>query len=138
MQSSFVRTLTGVRCSLLNYGRSFSKIPRSAVVLAFLVLSGCHSSGPLDIIGPATGPLSIKVGQELQITMRTVGPGQYISPPGIAGSSLLFVDMQLPPAQVPAGVTQVFRFRGSQAGQSVIQFRNTADHPDVMDTVIVR
>ena len=70
--------------------------------------------------------------------MRTVGPGEYATPPELTGSAIEFVGMS-PAAPVPAGVTQIFRFKGVALGQTIVRFHNTDPlHADVRDTIIVR
>jgi len=109
------------------------------VVACLASVEACSrtSIAPLAAYGVPLGALSIAVGQELQLTMRTIGPGEYVSPPTLAGSAIVFLDLSLPPAQVPAGVTQLFRFKGVAPGQAIIRFHNTGVHPDVTDTVVV-
>ena len=73
--------------------------------------------------------------------MATAGPGEYVSPPAIAGSSIVFVDMTYSNVVQPGGVAQLFRFRGVRTGPTTLQFHHTplvAVFPDVIDTVIVR
>jgi hypothetical protein len=107
-----------------------------------VVLVGACSSGTNPLIyvnGAPSSTLSLDIGQELLIRMGTVGPGEYVSPPVITGTALTFLDVSLPDVQVPAGVTQVFRFKGVSRGQAVVVFHNTSSvHADVSDTVVVR
>jgi len=106
--------------------------------LTIVLLEACSGTNPLEVYGVPSGTLSIAVGQEVKITMRTVGPGEYVSPPMLTGSAIAFLDVSSPDIQVPAGVTQVFRFKGVARGQGIIQFHNTGNHADVSDTVVVR
>ena len=111
---------------------------RRFALVAIGLLSACGSPGPLEAFGSPPATLTISVGQELRITMRTIGPGEYVSPPTITGSAIEFLGLVLADVQVPAGVTQVFRFRGVASGDVIIRFRNTDNRPDVSDTVRVR
>ena len=109
------------------------------VALVCLLLGACNSMSPLEVYGVPSSTLSIGVGQELLITMRTIGPGAYVIPPVITGSAIGFLGMSPPSVQVPAGVTQVFRFKGAARGEAIILFHNTDSHnADVSDTVVVR
>jgi hypothetical protein len=105
----------------------------------FVLVGACaDSTSPLEVFGSPSSTLSIDVGQEVLITMRTVGPGEYASPPVVTGTAVTFLDVSLADAQVPAGETQVFRFKGVSRGQAVVVFHNTGTHADVSDTVVVR
>ena len=106
------------------------------------MLDACVGKGPLEVYGQPPGAWSIAVGQDLEINMGTVGPGEFVSPPMLAGSSVIFVDVTSGPV-VPAGARQVFHFKGVLPGPTIIRFHNTGSdpafaHPDVIDTVIVR
>lgn len=110
----------------------------SRVALVCVLLGACNGTSPLEVYGVPSSTLSIDVGQEVLITMRTIGPGDYVTPPVIAGSAIAFLGMSPPAVQVPAGVTQVFRFKGTARGQAIILFHNTDSHnADVSDTVVV-
>ena len=111
---------------------------QSLAWITIVLLEACSSTSPLETYGVPSSTLSIAVGQEVLITMRTVGPGEYVTPPVLAGSAIDFLGMSPPEIQVPAGVTQVFRFKGVARGEAIIQFHNTGSHPDVSDTVVVR
>ena len=114
---------------------------RSSLVLAGLGLVGpaCRS----DSASPGE-PLSrgqtieVPAGQELAITLQTVGSGAYDSLPRISSSAVHFVDASFVPPYVPAGPTQRFRFQASAPGTAIIRFHHSGDNPAVIDTVIVR
>jgi hypothetical protein len=82
----------------------------------------------------------VNSGEELRITMPTVGPGEYESPPNISGSAVTFLDMTTINNQSPGGDIQLFRFKAVASGQALITFHNSSPdlHPDVVDTVVVR
>lgn len=109
-----------------------------SAILSIALLAGCGSStSPLETYGSPSTSMSIVVGQELRVTMRTIGPGEYVSPPALTGAAALFRGVALADAQVPAGVTQVFTFRGVSAGQTLVVFHNTGVQADVIDTIVV-
>lgn len=114
------------------------KVQRLAWLTAVIVGACSSGTSPLEVFGSPSSTLSIDVGQEILIRMGTVGPGEYVSPPAITGTALTFLDVSLPDTQVPAGVTQIFRFKGTSRGQAVVLFHNTGSHADVSDTVVVR
>ncbi len=125
------------------------RVPLLAVAAALLV-QACRGSSPLgiygtplEVYGAPAGTFSIAVGQELAIQMGTVGPGEYVSPPTLNGSTIAFLGETSPPGvPVPAGARQIFHFMGISGGQTIIRFQNTdpdkTHHPDVSDTVVVR
>ncbi len=105
------------------------------------VLAVACSPGPLEVSGLPARSFSLSVGWEIDIKMGTVGPGEYVSPPTLNGSSLQFVEVTTP-SPVPSGAQQLFHFKGVAAGQTIIVFHHTNPpgffHPDVIDTVNVR
>lgn len=110
----------------------------SGLVLAV----ACSSRGPLEVWGLPAQSFSLSVGREIDIKMGTAGPGEYVSPPTLTGSSLQFLEVTTPALAVPSGAQQVFHFKGVTVGQTIIVFHNTNPpgifHPDVIDTVNVR
>ena len=81
--------------------------------------------------------IAVVVGQELGLTLGTVGPGQYASPPTVSATALVFlVDSMVGPA-LPSGPTQRFWFRAALPGRAVITFHHTAQVYDLQDTVEV-
>ena len=93
--------------------------------------------GVMEVYGAPSASAEILHGVELRVTLRTVGPGEYASPPDIVGESVAFLDVAYAAVQVPAGPTQVFRFVGTKPGRSIITFHNTGSSRVAVDTVIV-
>jgi hypothetical protein len=122
------------------YGTCLKTLPHFAL-LALLWTTGCHSHGPFEAYGAPSGTFSIAVGQELDIQLRTVGPGEYVSPPTLDGATVAFLRVTAG-TTVPSGVQQVFHFEGVSSGPTILVFHNTNPpggfaHPDVIDTVNV-
>lgn len=112
------------------------------VLLAATLSAACSGRGVFEVWGAPSAAFSIAVGQQIDIQMGTAGPGEYVSPPTLNGSTITFLSVTsgLP---VPSGVQQVFHFRGVAGGSTVVVFHNTNPpggftHPDVIDTVNVR
>jgi hypothetical protein len=82
--------------------------------------------------------LRIAVGQELDLTFQTIGPGEYESPPSISSSSLQFLDVTAFRPAPRAGLAQHFRFKGAIPGQAIVVFHHSGNSPVIRDTVIVR
>lgn len=116
-------------------------VSRMAVAgsLALLVTpSACRSDRIVSVPDRVSRTVSIAVGQELHVTLGTVGPGAYDSLPAISSPALRFLDMTYPAAQVPAGPTQLFRFIAAARGTAIVSFHHSGTNPPIQDTVIVR
>src|SRR4051794_29351663 len=61
--------------------------------------------------------VSAAVGDHIEITLQTIGPGEYSSPPAISSAAVTFLDVVGCGDPVPAGPTQCFRFRAAARGQ---------------------
>ena len=86
-------------------------------------------------------PISAVVGQEIDITLRNVGPASYASPPLISSGALTYLGVDVVPPYNPGGPTQRFRFKAVATGQAVIEFRSMLGDSVVSvvkDTVEVR
>jgi hypothetical protein len=79
----------------------------------------------------------IHVGQELQITLGTVGPGDYTVPPKVSSAVLSFLSASYVGPYVPAGPRQTFRFKAVATGKAIILFEHTGWGRKVEDTVEV-
>jgi hypothetical protein len=84
--------------------------------------------------------LNVGVGQELELILQSVGPGEYKSPPTVSSPSLQFLDATLipPNLDLPSGLTQRFRFKGVAPGRAIVVIRHSGDNPVRSDTVNVR
>lgn len=112
-----------------------------SVVAACVLLSACsNASSPtaLELNGVPSRQVSASIGQELFIKLQTVGPGSYASPPTIEGTAVTFLDASYVGPQVPAGPTQVFRFKAVEPGQAILTFFNPTQNRTVSDTVLVQ
>lgn len=116
------------------------RIHRSTTIALFAAtcLMGCGAEGIASVSGSTPSTTSIAVGQEIQLTLSTVGPGSYDSLPSISSSAVRFLDMTFPPPQVPAGPTQVFRFVGATRGTAIVSFHQSFSNRVVEDTVVVQ
>src|SRR2546425_11383618 len=82
--------------------------------------------------------LRVAVGEELDLTLQTVGPGEYQSPPSVSSSSLQFLDATPITPTSRWGIAQVFRFKGVAPGQAIVVIRHSGNSPVMSDTVNVR
>lgn len=112
----------------------------AACALTALALAACRADSPVSVsvTGSASRTLSADAGSEIDITLQTIGPGEYASPPAISSASVRFLGASLVGPAVPAGPTQRFRFRAVASGRAIIGFQHTGQGPAVEDTVDVR
>lgn len=66
------------------------------------------------------GSISVGVGQELQITLQTIGPGRY-GVPETTSSTVQIIGEGDAGLQNPGGPRQVFRFYGVEPGEAEIR-----------------
>ena len=96
-----------------------------------------------DILTERASPdrtVTASVGQEIQLTLQTIGPGEWQSPPTISNPAVRFLDVAVI-GTPPAGATLRYRFIAVARGQATILFQFTGPvFPDrtIEDTVIVR
>ncbi len=64
--------------------------------------------------------VSARVGQVIQITLQTIGPGQYGSPT-ISSTAIQFDGVAFAKQQNPGGPRQIYRFRARSAGEAQIK-----------------
>lgn len=81
------------------------------------------------------GTFSLQVGQELEITLHTVGGGEYRSPPQVSSGALRFLDVRVVGPYVPSGPHQRFRFAAMRSGRAIVRFHHSQQGPTVEDTV---
>ena len=105
-------------------------------VLIALALSSC-GEGSLEANGLPSHSISIKAGQTLELTLQTIGPGEYASPPSVSSPAVRWRDVHLVAPAVPAGPTQRFRFEAVAPGRAVIAFHHTVQGTTIEDTVDV-
>jgi hypothetical protein len=109
----------------------------STIVLALLALASCRADDVLSVHGDNQS-FTVPSGASFTITMGTVGPGSYESPPTISSPVVMFVDVVSGTPAIPSGATQDFRFRAVAVGQAIVGFHNTGSGKVVTDTVVVR
>lgn len=117
--------------------------PRRAMLLALVVVAPIGAACRTDSIVSLSAAernrrVSAHVGDQITVTLQTIGPGAYGSPPQISSPAVTFVDEDGCGVAVPAGPTQCFRFRAAARGQALLTFTHTGTNPPVQDTVDVR
>ena len=114
-------------------------IARIGPVLVALTISACGGKNPVavSIVGRSQS-LTVPVGTQFNVTLQTIGPGEYSSPPTVSSAAVHFLDVSEATFAVPAGPTQLFRFDATTFGKAILVFQHTGDNPTVEDTVDVR
>ncbi len=107
------------------------------IAVGLVLVSGCRSS-PLAVRTGDSQTVNVAVGQELDVVLQTVGPGEYRSPPTISTGALRFINVAYVNPPIPAGVTQRFRFEGAAPGQAMVVFQSSEGAHVVTDTVNVK
>ena len=64
--------------------------------------------------------VTARVGQAIQITLQTIGPGHYDSPQ-ISSPAIRFEGVEVPKVKIPAGATQVYRFLAASEGEAQLK-----------------
>ena len=109
----------------------------AASALIVLVLAACATE-PFAVNGTASHNFRVSRGQDLDITLSTVGPGQYDSLPVISFPALRFIDMAFVGPYTPGGPNQRYRFHAESPGRVTILFRRSDSRSAVVDTVEVQ
>ena len=110
----------------------------SIIVIAFVVACGSDNPVGISITGSTSRTFAVPAGFQFSVTLQTIGPGEYSSPPAVSSSAVQFRDMSQVIPVVPAGPTQRFRFLAVAPGSTVVRFTHTDRNPMVEDTVLVR
>ena len=104
--------------------------------IALIGLCAC-TANPLAVMDDGSQTIALRVGQELDLTVGTVGPGAYQTP-SISGEAVSFLGDSLISSYTPAGPRQLFRFQGIATGRAIIVLTHSGDEPTITDTVVVR
>ena len=114
---------------------------RGILRLVPVIACGCGTSDdvrPLALTGDASGSTTVaSVGQEIDITLGTIGPGQYDTPI-VSAPCVHFLDMSFPATQNPGGPTQLFRFQSVSTGTATITIPHSTQPTPFSLTVTVK
>ena len=107
-------------------------------LFASMSLAGCTASsdGQLELSVEDSGKqATVSVGQEVDLVLQTVGPGEY-GDPVLSSNALRFVDMTIQPPFNPGGPRQRFRFTAVSPGTESLHIPHSEPTRD-FDLVIV-
>lgn len=124
-------TVSVTRASALRY-------VASSIVIALLASCGSDNPVAISITGDTSRAFTVPAGSQFSVTLQTIGPGEYASPPSLSSSAVQFRDVADVSPYVPAGPTQRFRFLAVAPGSTIVRFTHTGSTPIVEDTVLVR
>jgi hypothetical protein len=112
----------------------------SFAVVAILSVYACNGTDmvSVSVTGSTSQTVAVPAATEFTVTLGTVGPGEYISPPKISSSSVRFLGVAFVPPYSPAGPRQRFRFLATMPGKAIILFQHSYNNRSVEDTVDVR
>jgi hypothetical protein len=107
-----------------------TRLGTAAAFLAILLAPGCDSvTGPNNLVSLTNTDdgrsIAVLVGDEIDITLQTIGPGEY-GTPVLSSGSVRFLGESSPGPQNPGGVRQLFRFEAVAVGRAEI----TTPHMD--------
>ena len=96
--------------------------------MALLAVSGCSSGKQTLRLANGDGGrrLMAAVGDTIEVTLQTIGPGHYGSPVLSSGSVVFLGESSAGPA-IPAGPTQLYRFEAVASGLAEITIAHTGD-----------
>jgi hypothetical protein len=80
--------------------------------------------------------LSVRLGDEIHVTLQTIGPGEY-ELPNVSSSAVVFLGVSILAPPNPGGPRQFFQFRLVAVGHADISIPHTGQNPRFGITVDV-
>jgi hypothetical protein len=103
-----------------------------ALGTAVLPAMGCDSTGrqTISLSNADSGTTVVAaVGDKIEVTLQTIGPGQY-GTPSSSSVSVMFLGESSPPGQPnPGGVRQLYRFEVVASGRADITIPHSGSLP---------
>ena len=121
-----------VQRSLRREGGKASLCRACFLVWMAVLLVGCGSSESKIISvdnGGAGRSVVASVGEKIEVTLQTVGPGQY-GDPILSSESVKFLEESSAGAPNPGGPRQLYRFEAVSSGRVNITIPHTGGLPD--------
>ena len=105
-----------------------------AIVAVVLLALSCRtsptSSDGISLDSSSNGrTISVAPGDKIDITLQTIGPGQYETPTVSSGSIRFLGEFSPADPPNPGGPRQLFRFEAVAVGRAEITIPHTADPP---------
>jgi hypothetical protein len=95
--------------------------------MVMLLTMGCGSSKShiISLTNDDSGrSVVVSVGDTIEVTLQTIGPGQY-GDPIVSSGSIKFLEESQAITPIPAGPTQLYRFKVVNSGQIEIAIPHT-------------
>jgi hypothetical protein len=67
----------------------------------------------------------VKSGDEILVTLQTIGGGEYDEHPSVSSSAVVFEQVSIIGPYNPGGPRQLFEFKAVSAGQAVVSIPHT-------------
>jgi len=113
------------------------------LAVRFLLLLILACSGPTDLSitvelnrEDSGKTVEVRLGQDIEVMLQTVGPGRY-GTPSVSSQALRLVDV-VDGNPVPAGPTQIFQFATEGTGSVAVMIPHSADNPSFIVSIVVR
>jgi hypothetical protein len=110
-------------------------VRRLAIAIALTALAlACHSSNAATNTTIALGNsdsgriIAAQVGATIEVTLQTIGPGQY-GTPTVTGASIQFLGEFSAGPSNPGGPRQLFRFEAASVGQAYVTVPHVGESP---------
>ena len=121
----------------LKNGYGFSLYYLSIVILvAGLAIAGCDfsKSETISLDGSNAGQNVVaSTGDRIEITLQTIGPGQY-GDPSVTSGSVKFLEEKPAGLQNPGGPRQIYLFEAIRSGEAGITIPHTGGFPNGPET----
>jgi hypothetical protein len=107
--------------------KASSRYASFLIWLAMLLTAGCGSSRShiISLNNEDAGRSVVaSVGDTIEVTLQTIGPGQYENPI-VSSGSVKFLEESPATTTIPAGPTQLYRFEAVSSGQVEITIPHT-------------
>jgi hypothetical protein len=101
------------------------------LILAFSLILGCDSPEHQTIKmsnADAGRSVVVEAGDKIEVTLQTIGPGQYGDPLASSGS-VMFLGESSADTLNPAGPRQLYRFKAVSPGRYYLTIPHTGDLP---------
>ena len=72
--------------------------------------------------------LAVRLGDEIHVTLQTIGPGEY-ELPNVSSSAVAFLGVSILTPPNPGGPRQLFQFRVAAVGHADISIAHTGQNP---------
>jgi hypothetical protein len=106
----------------------------TGVAVVLLAVSCHHSSNRISLDNSSNGhTISVAPGDKIDITLQTIGPGQYETPT-VSSGSIRFLGESSAGMPNPGGPRQLFRFEAVTVGRADITIPHTILDPPLPQT----